>query len=168
MTRILSKRMTKILPKVIKSVQSCGVKGANIGSSAVNLLSLIEAVKKSGKWAAMASLDLFKAYDRTNLFYLTEVMTAMNFHPTFNSWIFLLHKGAKTRLLLDFLTDTIYVLFLIRQGCPASMVLFTIYIEPLLLRLQSVVHGFTLEAPLQGGPSSIAFESCREIGRIRG
>ena len=61
MTGILSKRIFKILHKVIRSPQSCGVLGANICTSACNLISLIEAVEKSGKPAAILSLDLFKA-----------------------------------------------------------------------------------------------------------
>ena len=61
MTRILSKRLSKVLPQVIKSVQSCAVEGSNICTSACNLLSFLEAVKKDGRKAAILSMDLFKA-----------------------------------------------------------------------------------------------------------
>ena len=134
LTRILSKRISKVLHQVIRSSQSCGVKDANICSSACNLLSLIEAVQKSGKAAAIMSLDLFKAYDRTNLTFLKRVMSAMNFSDKFISWILLLHEGAKTRLLLDFLTEPIDVLFSVRQGDPLAMILFILYIEPLFMK----------------------------------
>ena len=74
----------------------------------------------------------------------------------------LLHRGAKTRLLLDFLTDFFEVLSSIQQGNPISMPLFTVYIEPFLLVLEKATKGFPLEAPLRGGPHSISFEATRE------
>ena len=120
MTRILSKRILKILPQVIKSKQSCAISGANICSSALNILSFIEAVEKSGKCAAILSVDMFKAYDRVNLSYCQKVLLAMQFPPKFIDWILCLHRGAQTRLLLDNITDAIDVLFSVRQGDPLS------------------------------------------------
>ena len=163
MTSILSKRIHKILPQVITSVQSCAVSGANICSSACNLLSFMEDVRRTGKNAAILSLDMFKAYNRVNLSYLEKVMAAMNFHKTFISWIILLHKGAKTKLLLDFMMEAISVLFSVRQGDPLAMLLYIFYIEPLLLRIQKVTSGFPLESPLVGGPASVSFEATREL-----
>ena len=107
------------------------------------------------------SLDLFKAYDRTNLSFLKRVMSAMNFSEEFISWILLLHEGAKTRLLLDFLTEPIDVLFSVRQGDPLAMILFILYIEPLFMKLERELHGFSLEAPLLGGPP-VSFEAANE------
>ena len=105
---------------------------------------------------------MFKAYDRVNLKYLGKVLLAMNFPSTFVDWILMLHRGAKTRLILDSLTDAIEVLFSVRQGDPLSMLLYIIYIEPLLLMLEKRLKGFPLESPLQLGPSSISFEGARE------
>ena len=42
------------------------------------------------------------------------------------------------------------------------MLLYIIYIEPLLLMLEKRLKGFPLESPLQLGPSSISFEGARE------
>ena len=114
----------------------------------MNLLSVIESAEKENSDLAVISLDLFKAYDRVNLTYLEKVMEAMAFNPTFISWVLLLHKGAKTRLLLSFVSDLIEVLFSVRQGDPLSMVLFIIYIEPLLLKICALINGYKLKAPL--------------------
>ena len=74
----------------------------------------------------------------------------MKFDPIFVSWILLLHHGAKPRLLLSFISDIINVDFSVRQGDPIAMLLFILYIEPMLLCLQDVVSGFALVAPLRG------------------
>ena len=67
--KVLTSRLVKILPSVIKSPQSCCVKGRNICSAACNILSSIEFINKNNIPAAILSADMFKAYDRVNLSY---------------------------------------------------------------------------------------------------
>ncbi len=71
-----------------------------------------------GKWTIL-SLDLFKAYDRVNLRYLQQVMEAMNILIEFVSWVLMLHEGATTRLLLDFISELIKLTFSVSQGIPS-------------------------------------------------
>ena len=52
--------------------------------------------------------------------------------------------GAKTRFILQFLTQAINVSFSIRQGDPLAMILYIIYIEPLLLYLERVALGLSV------------------------
>ena len=56
----------------------------------------------------------------------------------------MLHEGAKTRFILCFLTDTIDVNFSIRQGDPLAMLLYIIYVEPLLIVLEKSLTGLRL------------------------
>ena len=53
----------------------------------------------------------------------------------------MLHDGATTRFILNFLTNPIRVLFSIRQGDPLSMILYIIYIEPLLMMIKKMSRG---------------------------
>ena len=53
----------------------------------------------------------------------------------------MLHKGARTRFILGFLTRAIEVRFSIRQGDPLSMLLYIIYVEPLLMALERSLVG---------------------------
>merc|ERR1712082_145286 len=73
LSRILSKRLGKFLGTLLRSVRSCSKPGANIRSSAVNVISTVEGMARQleGK-GAILSLDLFKAYDRVNLRYLQQ------------------------------------------------------------------------------------------------
>ena len=63
----------------------------------------------------------------------------------------MLHAGAKTRCILQWLTEAINVSFSIRQGDPLAMLLYIIYIEPLLLYLERVLMGLKMA----GIPQSI-------------
>ena len=94
--------------------------------------------------AFLVSYDMYKAYDRVMLSYLVKVMQVMNFPSTFIDWILMLHEGATTRFILKFLTDPIKVLFSIRQGDPLSMLLYIIYIEPLLMMMRRMTRGLTV------------------------
>ena len=89
----------------------------------------------------MINLDFFKAYDRVLVDFLLLVMRKMNFSEKFCKWVKMLHMGAKTRFILHFLTKAIEVSFSIRQGDPLAMILYIIYIEPLLLYLERVLVG---------------------------
>ena len=62
------------------------------------------------------SLHLFKAYDMVNLDYLQRVMKAMNIPEVFISRVLLLHDGAMTRLLLDFISGPIDLTFFCQEG----------------------------------------------------
>ncbi len=67
---------------------------------------------------AILSLDLFKAYDRVNLRYLQQVMEVIGIPMKFVSWVLMLHEGATTKLLLDFISEPIKLTFSVRQGIP--------------------------------------------------
>ena len=92
------------------------------------------------------SLDLFKAYDRVNLSYLQSVMEGMHILDVFIHWVLMLHDGAKTRLLLEFVSKLINLTFSVRQGDPVAMILFLLNVEPLLLRMEDVTTEVSLAA----------------------
>ena len=136
--------MTPILGFIIKSGQLCTVGGKNILFGVNNVLSSLLSVKQRRRGAAMINLDFFKAYDRVMLSFLLLVMKKMNFSDKFCSWVKMLHAGAKTRFILQSLTKLVCLSFSIRQGDPLAMILYIIYIEPLLMYLERKLVGLKL------------------------
>ena len=114
--------------------------GKNILFGINDILSSILSIKEKKLGACLVSLDFFKAYDRVCISYLLKVMRKMNFGSCFVSWIKMLHDGAQTSFILKTVTEAIFLTFSIRQGDPIAMILFIIYIEPLLVHL--VHHKF--------------------------
>ena len=155
LTAILSNRLIKIMHEIIKSGQLCSVKGANIHFGTHNIISALSYLEEKvlhaeeaygyksevAGGAVLVSYDLFKAYDRVSLPYLERVMAKMGFGPKFISWIHMLHADITTRFILNFLTDPVKVLISIRQGDPIAMVLFIIYMEPLLMMIKKHTSG---------------------------
>lgn len=155
---ILSNRLIKVMGEIILSGQLCSVKGKNIHFGTHNLLSAMMYLEERVRYAeeefgytsekagggVLLSYDLFKAYDRVCVEYLVKVMEAMGFGAKFISWVLMLHKGANTRFILNFLTRPVDILISVRQGDPLAMVLFIIFIEPLLLMIRKRTGGLSV------------------------
>ena len=141
--------MNPVMGEIIASGQLCSVEEKNILFGVTNIISSIDYVNAHNIPAYIAGFDMFKAYDRVMLDYLGKVMKAMEFPDKFISWIMMLHEGATTRFLLNFLTNPIRVIFSIRQGDPLSMILYIIYIEPLLLMINKMTKGLFVSSLTQ-------------------
>ena len=133
--------LTPVMGEIICSGQLCSIKNKNILFGISNITSSLDYINSHNIPAYLASFDMFKAYDRVMLDYLVKVMKAMGFPDKFISWMLMLHEGATTCFLLNFLSNPINVLFSIRQGDPLSMLLYIIYIEPLLLMINKLTKG---------------------------
>ena len=148
--KILSKwlveRMKPVLPFVIKSGQLCTVGKKNILFGVNNILSSIFNVKQRKSEACLVTLDFFKAYDRVLLDFVLKVLKRMNFGEKFTDWILMLHDGASTRLILTRLTRAIQLRFSIRQGDPLAMLLYILYVEPLLWTLEKKIYGLRVNS----------------------
>ena len=141
LSKLLVKRMKPVLHKVITSSQLCSVDGKNILFGVNNVLSSILYINNHRKKACILSYDFFKAYDRVFLPYLHKVMLKMKFSKTFCDWIMMMHDGASTCFILEQLSEEVQLSFSIRQGDPLAMILYIIYIEPLLLHLERSLVG---------------------------
>ena len=106
-----------------------------------NLLSVVQYIEKYGGAAAIVSYDLYKAYDRMVLDFLYRVMARMNFGSKFIDWIKMCHAGATTNFLLNFLTKPIDIWISVRQGDPMAMLLFEMFMEPLLMMIRKSIRG---------------------------
>ena len=163
LSKWIAKRLKPLMKKIIKSGQLCSVGKKNILFGAQNILSGLGYIKHKNMGAALVSLDYFKAYDRVYLPYVLKVLGKMNFCGTFQNWIRMLHDGARTRFILDFLTQNIAVSFSIRQGDPLSMFLYVIYIEPFLVMLEKKLGGI-----MMGNIKQILEAFCDDINILIG
>jgi hypothetical protein len=90
------------------------------------------------------SLDFFHAYDRVSLSWVDKVMEAMGFGAIFRGWMSKLHRGASAAFLLRRISPFMAILFSIRQGDSLAALLFIIYLEPFLVRLEANLRGLQL------------------------
>ena len=95
--------------------------------------------------AAIISFDLEKAYDLVNRDVLWEILGVMGYPTTFIGWLQTLYAVTTISPLNgNMIVGDIEEAQSLRQGCPLSMHLFAIYIEPLLARLSVNIDGIDL------------------------
>lgn len=77
-SRILHDRLDKILPKLISQNQSSFVEGRNISENVLLAQEIISDIRKRGKPAnVIFKLDMAKAYDRVEWFFLVKALEKM-------------------------------------------------------------------------------------------
>lgn len=142
-TKILANRIQSVLPDLIGPYQAACHKEKSCVENLKILRNLVAHSnnKKSFK-IAFLSLDLQKAFDRVDRKYLWAVLTKFGFPSIFIQCIKNLYEGAFSKLLVaGSLTNSIKINRSVRQGCPLSMILFVLYLEPLLAMLSEAIPG---------------------------
>ena len=125
-------RLQEVAGEVVGAEQTCVIPGRSMGDSlALVRDSYLYAVDRRVP-LCMAGLDLEKAFDRINHEYLKQVMVAFGFGPRIRAWIDLLYYDCNSRVIINGnTTSTFKVQSGVRQGCPLSVVLFILAMEPL-------------------------------------
>ena len=142
--RMIAARLSPLMPSILRSGQLCNHDQKNILFGITNMISTIEYVNMEEKPAAIASFDMDHAFDRSFIPYILKVLEHMNFGAKFIRLIKDSHKDITTRFILNGLTEEIFLTFSFRQGDAISMLLYLIYIEPLLVKLGRLLRGFRM------------------------
>lgn len=142
-TKILATRIQLYLEDLLGPEQSaCKTNRActdNLKDIRRILLRAKDTVKFKG---ALVSVDLQKAFDKVNHNYLWKVLRKFGFPDSLIDCIKNLYANATSKVLFNgFLTEDIRILSSVRQGCPLSMILFILYIEPLLREIDDGIAG---------------------------
>ena len=145
-------RLRKTLPFALQNHQKGGVPGRFMHDSLSMYRDVIEHVsqKKKSKngnrtTAAILAYDLEKAYDLVDRQILWKIMTAMGYPKQFIDWLKTLYSIIELCPLNgSTAVGTVNGAQSVRQGCPLSIHLFAIYIEPLLVRIARNIDGIDI------------------------
>lgn len=142
-TKILWNRMQPLLDKLIGPGQAACVTDRSCVDNLRTFRNILVKANASKKFKGiLMSLDLEKAFDRVDHNFLWAVLTKFNFPTGFITCLKRLYKNATSQILFNgFLTPAIRILSSVRQGCPLSMALFALYIEPLVRMLYENIFG---------------------------
>lgn len=147
--KVLAKRMQNVVQNIVGPHQTCGIKGRSITTNIHVVRSVLEICDDFGDRIAMMQIDLQKAFDRVSHEVLFNVLEHVQVGTVFLDGLKMAYSQCVTRLVVNrALSEEIDILSSIRQGCPASALLFAIYLEPFCLSIiqNSNVHGFRLQS----------------------
>ena len=130
LTKVIAKRIEKVLPTLINPNQTGYVKGRYIGENVRLIYDLIHYAEKLNKKGIALFLDFKKAFDSIEWNYLLETLQPFNFDHDIQNWIKSFYNNVTSCVLNNGHASTFFSLQRgVRQGCPLSGVLFVLGIE---------------------------------------
>lgn len=143
LTKIIANRIMTILDKVVGPGQVACMKNKSCIDNLKNIRRLVTRSQENKRVKGfLVSLDLQKAFDSVNHRFLWKILLKYGFPEKLVTCLTNLYSTATSSVLYNgFLTKEFQIKSSVRQGCPLSMVLFVIYIEPLIRKLQSSISG---------------------------
>ena len=152
--KIYCKRLVEPTPDIINSNQTGGVPNKLIQNHTLLIHLLLLYYTKTddregdhGRNGYLISLDNRKAFDLIIRSFLWKVLGAFGYSQKLIGILQKLYTGCTTKILINgFLGEKIEVNGGVRQGCPLSATLYTIFIEPLARAILDArtIRGFTL------------------------
>ena len=130
---ILARRLSQTLPSVLTEAQRGGMKNRKAEDVLALTRDLIMFMEEKQLQGAIATLDFAKAFDRVSRGVIWKIMRKFKYPETFIATISSLYNGVQAVIDTgEKQTRPLNCLNSVRQGCPLSVPLFLICIEPLL------------------------------------
>ena len=146
-SKVMAKRLKRVLPKIVHSDQTCGVPGRTIFSNLAVFRDILDYIEVTNETGILVSLDQEKAFDRVDHDFLQKVLQKLGFGSSFCSWISTFYFSSYARVISKcFLTQPITLERGVRQGCPISPLLYVLISEVLgaCIRQCPDIKGFQL------------------------
>ena len=130
LTKVIAKRLEKVLPKIINPDQTGYIKNRYIGEN-VRLISDIMVYTEENNMPGIALfIDFRKAFDTIEWDFINNCLKRFNFGPDIQNWVKILSNNVSSCVLNNgFASEFFPVERGVRQGCPLSRLLFVIGIE---------------------------------------
>jgi hypothetical protein len=142
MARILAARLKVIIGERLHPDQYCGAANKTILDAAATLRDVIALSEITGKPVCILLLDLTEAFDRVVHEYLFTVLHEYGCSHDFVERVQSLYSKAASRLNINgHMSPHFPIERSIRQGCPLSMLLFAVCVDPLLHRIEQSLRG---------------------------
>ena len=138
LSKILTSRLNNCINELLNPFQSSGANERDILNNILNLQTILEYVKENNEDLAVISLDNEKAFDRIEQNFINKVLVKYGFHTNFLRWFPILYTNITSQVTVNGkLTPKFNIERSVRQGCPLSMVLFVLSLEPVILRIDN-------------------------------
>ena len=137
LSKIITNRLTNVLPSVIGISQTCSIKGRSIFDNIHLIRNVIDYIEQKNIGACFISLDQEKAFDRVSWPYMYKVLESFGFDNKFIHWIKVIYADISSSVIVNGHISEPFVLERsVRQGCSLSPLLYALCLEPLAKKVQ--------------------------------
>ena len=146
-SKVLAKRLEKVLPVIIHADQDAFVKGRSIFDAVRTIDDMVDYTKRNNLSGFLIAIDFEKAFDTLDFNFLIRTLHKFNFGPSFIHWIRVLYNNVSSCVMNNGFTTAPFMLGRgVRQGDPLSPYLLIIALEILAERIRSdsKIHGFRI------------------------
>jgi hypothetical protein len=142
LARIIANRLRPILCELLHPSQHCGVVGRGIFDAVATIRYSIAHAEMKHVPLCILSLDFTEAFDRIAHRYLFRLLMKYGFSTKFITLIENMYKHAHSSIHINgHTTGPIPIQCSVRQGCPMSILLFALSLNPLLALLDQKITG---------------------------
>jgi hypothetical protein len=146
LARIMAQRLSPWLTDILHPSQHCGVNGKSILDTVATVRDAIAFVETTNKELCILSLDFQAAFDNISHTYLYKIIRAHGFDEKFQRQINSMNEGATASLQINgHISSPIPIHCSIRQGCPLSMHLYALCLNPLLHMIEKELRGISID-----------------------
>ena len=138
-SKTITNRLGKVLPKIIGIDQTCSVKGRSIFDNLHLIRNVMDYVDQKNLTASFICLDQEKAFDRVSRSYMFDTLRAFGFSDNFLRWIRLLYTDISSSVIINnHISDSFPIKRGIRRGCSLLMPLYIICFEPFAHKIKNL------------------------------
>jgi hypothetical protein len=142
LTRIVANRIRPTLENLLHPSQFCGRPGNTIFEALASVREAVAVAEVKRNPLCILTLDFRDAFDRISHKYIFAILHSYGFSNSFVDRIRYMYTDASSMVQVNgHLSAPIPIQCSIRQGCPLSMTLFTLCINPLIYILEQELRG---------------------------
>jgi hypothetical protein len=157
LARLIANRIAEVLEGLIRPSQHCGVRGKTIFEAASTVRDVIAYAEVTRKPLCVISIDFMEAFDRISHDYLFANLAGYGLGDRVVERIRSMYFDARSVIQINgHISAPFSVSCGVRQGCPLSMMLFSLCLDPLLVWLEDCLHGVRIR-PGQRSAAVVAY-----------
>jgi hypothetical protein len=145
LARVIANRLTPILTKILSPNQHCGIQNNSILQAVTTVRDAIAYAEHTNMPMCVLTLDFKEAFDNIAHEYIYKLLKQYGFTDKFQKRIQQLHSEATSVIRINGQTSArIPIKSSVRQGCPLSVQLYALCMDPLIRTLENTLTGIQI------------------------